>query len=133
MPDRQLDPYLAEFLPMKEGREPKSHQHIGYEFLYMISGELDIRHGEVVHHVEQGDAIYFDASTTHTYLCGGEAPGIAVIVTLQQPIGVSANGGSPRMLASGNGQARLRKSIPGSFAPAPDLGNGARGGAARAS
>ena len=27
VPDRQLDPYFAEFLPMKEGRVPRAHQH----------------------------------------------------------------------------------------------------------
>src|SRR6185503_20113282 len=63
VPDRQLDPYFAEFLPVVAGREPRSHQHFGCEFLYMLSGSLTIRHGEATYQVEQGDAIYFDAST----------------------------------------------------------------------
>lgn len=116
VPDRQLDPYFAEFLPMKPGREPKAHQHVGFEFLYLLSGELDLRHGETTHHVEQGDAIYFDASTTHTYLCQGDGPSTAVIVTLQQPLALSVNPG-PRVLSGVNSQTRLRRSVPGVFTP----------------
>src|ERR1700712_2503125 len=86
VPDRQLDPYFAEFLPLKAGREPKAHQHVGCEFLYLLSGALDVRHGEVVHRVEAGDAVYFDANTIHSYMCVGDTPATAVIVTLQQPV-----------------------------------------------
>jgi transcriptional regulator with XRE-family HTH domain len=86
VPDRQLDPYFAEFLPVKEGRVPRAHQHTGCEFLYLLSGTLDVRHGEVTHRVEAGDAIYFDANTVHSYLCTGKIPATAVIVTLQHPL-----------------------------------------------
>jgi transcriptional regulator with XRE-family HTH domain len=84
--DRQLDPYFAEFLPAQPGHEPRPHQHFGCEFLYVLSGNLTIHHGAQTHRVEQGDAIYFDASTTHSYECSGTTPATALIVTLQQPI-----------------------------------------------
>lgn len=132
VPDRQLDPYYAEFLPLKAGREPKSHQHLGYEFLYLLSGELDIRHGEAIHHVEQGDAIYFDASTTHCYLCKGEQSATAVIVTLQQPLALSATG-SPRTMASAHGQIRARNGIAASFAPSAETGASTKSPTARVS
>ena len=86
VPDRQLDPYFAEFLPHKADRELRSHQHLGAEFLYVLSGRLDVQHGDVTHHVEAGDAVYFDANTTHSYLCAGDEPATALIVTLQQPV-----------------------------------------------
>jgi transcriptional regulator with XRE-family HTH domain len=92
VPDRQLDPYFAEFLPAKSGQEPRAHQHFGCEFLYVLSGNLTIRHGANIHQVEQGDAIYFDASTTHSYECPGPAAANALIVTLQQPIALNGNG-----------------------------------------
>ena len=69
VPDRQLDPYFAEFLPAKPGREPHSHRHFGCEFLYLLSGSLVVRHGAAIHRVEPGDAIYFDAATSHSYQC----------------------------------------------------------------
>jgi len=92
VPDRQLDPYFAEFLPSRPGLEPRPHQHFGCEFLYVLSGSLTIHHGAQTHQVEQGDAIYFDASTTHSYECCGTAPANALIVTLQQPLHAGGNG-----------------------------------------
>ena len=85
VPDRQLDPYFAEFLPPKEGREPRAHQHPGCEFLYLLSGNLAVKHGEVTHHLEAGDAVYFDANTIHSYACESETSANVVIVTLQNP------------------------------------------------
>ncbi len=86
VPDRQLDPYFAEFLPGKAGRGSKAHQHTGCEFLYVLNGALDIVHGEVTHHMEAGDAVYFDANTVHSYACAGDTSASVVIVTLQQPV-----------------------------------------------
>jgi transcriptional regulator with XRE-family HTH domain len=104
VPDRQLDPYFAEFLPEKEGRSPRAHQHAGCEFLYLLSGTLDVRHGEVTHHIEAGDAIYFDANTIHSYVCIGKSPATAVIVTLQHPL--LQLGNSSRGINLGNGRVR---------------------------
>jgi transcriptional regulator with XRE-family HTH domain len=104
VPDRQLDPYFAEFLPIKEGRAPRAHQHAGCEFLYLLSGTLDVRHGETMHHVEAGDAIYFDANTIHSYVCSGKTPATAVIVTLQHPLVQVGNGS--RSVLPGNGKIR---------------------------
>ena len=92
VPDRQLDPYFAEFLPAKPGREPHSHRHFGCEFLYLLTGSLTVRHGAAVHRVEPGDAIYFDATTSHSYQSEGDAPATALIVTLQQPVHAGGNG-----------------------------------------
>jgi transcriptional regulator with XRE-family HTH domain len=94
VPDRQLDPYFAEFLPAKPGHEPRSHQHFGCEFLFVLSGSLTIRHGSASHQIEQSDAIYFDANTPHSYECPGPDPATALIVTLQQPA-PAANGARP--------------------------------------
>lgn len=95
VPDRQLDPYFAEFLPVRTGRAPRPHQHAGCEFLYILSGALEVRHGAGSHKLEAGDAVYFDANTIHSYVCCGEEPATAVIVTLQHPLMVS-RAGKPR-------------------------------------
>jgi mannose-6-phosphate isomerase-like protein (cupin superfamily) len=114
VPDRQLDPYFAEFLPVKEGRLPRAHQHTGCEFLYLLSGTLDVRHGEMTHRVEAGDAIYFDANTVHSYLCIGEKPSTAVIVTLQHPP-LMQLGTSSRSIQLGNSKVR---GVPAGVLPA---------------
>lgn len=84
VPDRQLDPYYAEFVPVKKGAEVRPHVHPGYEFLYLLQGELEIRHGDRTHALEAGDSVYFDAGTPHAYRCAGAAPAVALIVTMHQ-------------------------------------------------
>jgi transcriptional regulator with XRE-family HTH domain len=114
VPDRQLDPYFAEFLPEKEGRSPRAHQHVGCEFLYVLSGALAVRHGETVHHVEAGDAVYFDANTIHSYMCTGKTAATAVIVTLQHPLLMQLGSGARATNGAANGKVR---GIPGSMLP----------------
>jgi transcriptional regulator with XRE-family HTH domain len=84
VPDRHLDPYYAEFVPQKEPSETRPHVHPGYEFLFMLEGQLEIRHGDKQSIVEKGDAVYFDASTPHSYRCAGTIPAVALIVTMHQ-------------------------------------------------
>jgi transcriptional regulator with XRE-family HTH domain len=84
VPDRHMDPYFAEFIPLTREMEPKAHMHAGFEFLYMLDGDLEIRHGDQTSTLEAGDAVYFDASTPHSYQCAGKKPANAIIVTMHQ-------------------------------------------------
>jgi transcriptional regulator with XRE-family HTH domain len=84
VPDREMDPYFAEFQPLTKEMEPKAHIHAGFEFLYVLDGELELKHGEQACMLEEGDAVYFDASTPHSYQCAGMKPAGAIIVTMHQ-------------------------------------------------
>ena len=84
VPDRQMDPYFAEFVPLRKSQDVRPHVHAGYEFLYTLQGELEIRHADQVSVLEPGDAVYFDASTPHSYVCSGKTPAVALIVTMHQ-------------------------------------------------
>jgi len=115
VPDRLMDPYFAEFMPHKKGSDIRPHVHTGYEFLYVLQGELEIRHGDQVSIMDTGDAVYFDASTPHAYLSAGKSPAVALIVTMHQ-----APGPQPAM------QLRpLGTPIPGRAAPGNPLRTGA--------
>jgi transcriptional regulator with XRE-family HTH domain len=85
VPDRHMDPYFAEFIPSPGSSEPKAHMHQGFEFLYVLDGELELKHGEHQCTLETGDAVYFDAGTPHSYQCTGRKPAGAIIVTMHQP------------------------------------------------
>ena len=85
VPDRDMDPYFAEFQPLTEEMEPKAHMHPGYEFLYLLEGDLELHHGDQTCTLEAGDAVYFDASTPHSYQRAGKKPAGAIIVTMHQP------------------------------------------------
>jgi len=84
VPDRQLDPYYAEFLPVRKTQEIRPHVHPGFEFLYVLEGELEVRHADAVQVLNPGDGVYFDASTPHSYRCAGKESSIAIIVTMHQ-------------------------------------------------
>jgi mannose-6-phosphate isomerase-like protein (cupin superfamily) len=87
VPDRDMDPYFSEFLPLEKGQEAaKPHMHPGFEFLYLMEGELALRHGSQESLLAVGDAAYFDASTPHSYRCVSRKPAAAVIVTMHQPL-----------------------------------------------
>jgi len=86
VPDRHMDPYFAEFIPLGTNQEPKAHMHAGYEFLYVLDGELALQHGENRCTLEPGDAVYFDSSTPHSYICNGTKAATALIVTMHQPL-----------------------------------------------
>lgn len=85
VPDRSLDPYYAEFIPLKGTPDIRPHVHPGYEFLFVLEGSLEIKHGDKTNVVEAGDSVYFDASTPHSYRCAGKESAIALIVTMHQP------------------------------------------------
>jgi transcriptional regulator with XRE-family HTH domain len=86
VPDRHMDPYFAEFVPAAPSQESKPHMHPGYEFLYVLDGELGLQHGEHRATLGPGDAVYFDSSTAHSYSCAGPKPASALIVTMHQPL-----------------------------------------------
>ncbi len=96
--DRPMDPYFAEFIPLPDDVEPRSHMHAGFEFLYVLSGELTLRHGEQDARLGPGDAVYFDAATPHSYRCASAKPAEAVIVTMHQASADNLH--SPRPSAS---------------------------------
>ena len=84
VPDRHMDPYYAEFLPLPPQVEPRAHVHAGFEFLYVLTGQLGLLHGGQETMLEPGDAVYFDSSTAHSYRCVGGKPSEAIIVALHQ-------------------------------------------------
>ncbi len=94
VPDRLLDPYYAEFVPAKKSADVRPHVHPGYEFLYLLQGDLEIRHGDRVHAMSAGDSAYFDAGTAHAYRCSSASAAVALIVTMHQMIPHS--GSQPR-------------------------------------
>lgn len=92
VPDRSIDPYLAEFVPLKKGVEVRPHVHLGQEFLYVMEGALEVKHGEAAHTLEAGDCVYFDASTQHSYRCAGNDMATVLIVTMQHTPQMNGNG-----------------------------------------
>ncbi|MHB1744873.1 MAG: helix-turn-helix domain-containing protein [Acidobacteriaceae bacterium] len=126
VPDRTLDPYLAEFIPLKNGVEVRSHVHPGFEFLYVLSGEMEIRHGPQNHILSPGDSVYFDASTPHSYHCSGTEHARVIIVTQHQAAMAQPSMNLRQLGSSLDGAYRS-----GASAPQKKRGPGKRGPANR--
>lgn len=82
--DRALNSYFAEFEPVAL-QQWRLHEHPGVELLYVISGKLEMRIGQEVHHLGEGDAIYFDSSVPHGYRRTGSKRTTALVVTHGAP------------------------------------------------
>lgn len=98
VPDRHMDPYFAEFVPLPATHQAKAHMHPGYEFLYVLDGELDLQHGENRCTLGPGDAVYFDSATAHSYVCHGTKHASALIVTMHQPLPMQTTAGRAPVL-----------------------------------
>jgi quercetin dioxygenase-like cupin family protein/DNA-binding XRE family transcriptional regulator len=81
VPNRELNSYLADFEP-GDPDQGHPHEHSGIEFLYVLSGKLELRTAEARHELSQGDAAYFDSTVTHGYRRIGAKRTIALVVTL---------------------------------------------------
>ncbi|EKV32021.1 Transcriptional regulator, MerR family [Caenispirillum salinarum AK4] len=58
-----VEPYLITVTEMKEVNP--TFQHAGFEFLYLLEGAVDYRHGQKVYEMEPGDSLFFDAEAPH--------------------------------------------------------------------
>jgi transcriptional regulator with XRE-family HTH domain len=82
VPNRVLNSYLADFEP-GEAEHGRLHEHAGIEFLYVLSGKLELRIAEDKHQLVEGDAIYFDSIVPHGYRRIGAKLTTALVVTLE--------------------------------------------------
>lgn len=78
--DRRLNAYYAEFHPLAEDKV-RRHHHAGVELIYLLKGSLEVRIGKEEHTLEEGDAMYFDASVPHGYRRMGKQPCAAIVVS----------------------------------------------------
>ena len=79
-----ISPYVAEFLPATPKRQPRAHSHSGAELLYLLSGCMRLTHDGQAEMLEGGDAVFFHASTTHSYERVGDKDCKALIITMQE-------------------------------------------------
>jgi transcriptional regulator with XRE-family HTH domain len=82
VPNRALNSYLADFEP-GAAENGRLHEHAGIEFLYVLSGKLELRIAEDRHQLAEGDAVYFDSIALHGYRRIGAKRTTALVVTLE--------------------------------------------------
>jgi transcriptional regulator with XRE-family HTH domain len=82
VPNRALHSYFAEFEAVA-AEHRRLHEHPGIEFLYVLSGRLELRTAEDKHELAQSDAIYFDCTVPHGYRRIGSRRTTALVVALE--------------------------------------------------
>lgn len=79
----KIGSFLAHFKNVDDGKVPM-HSHAGVEFIYLMSGRLELHwHGET-HILEAGDSVYFDAGIDHGYRRLGKEETVGVVVTVPE-------------------------------------------------
>jgi transcriptional regulator with XRE-family HTH domain len=87
--DKLMSPFLVEIPPASAAGAIHS-QHEGEEFLFVLSGQLEVRIGSEVHRLAPGDAIYYDSALEHA-LRALEGSAVRVLACLAQPLRVRSD------------------------------------------
>jgi transcriptional regulator with XRE-family HTH domain len=79
---RHMEPFVIDIHPLSD-REIVLSAHEGEEFIYVLSGTVEISYGRETYMLEEGDSIYYDSIVSHNVHCkdGGDARILAVVYT----------------------------------------------------
>lgn len=84
--DKVMSPFHIE-IPPQGNREGEPLSHEGEEFLFILSGEVEIHFDQETHRLASGDAIYFDSRIRHSIRAVGSQPArmLACLVNVHRP------------------------------------------------
>ncbi|HET6486183.1 MAG TPA: XRE family transcriptional regulator [Spirochaetia bacterium] len=77
---RRMEPFLVDIHPLS-AQAPRLSSHEGEEFVYVLTGEIEISYGRDTYRLRTGDCIYYDSIVPHhVHSVGtGDARVLAVI------------------------------------------------------
>lgn len=79
--DRHMEPFIIDIYPQSE-EEVKLSRHEGEEFIYVLSGNVEIIYGQDKYELQPGDSIYYDSIVAHhVHSHEGKAKILAVVYT----------------------------------------------------
>ena len=62
---RHMEPFLIDIAPAQEGENFIPSTHEGEEFIFVLSGTVEINYGQTTYLLEEGDSIYYDSIVSH--------------------------------------------------------------------
>jgi transcriptional regulator with XRE-family HTH domain len=75
---KHMDPFV---ISLSGGEVESLSSHEGEEFIYVLSGGVEVAYGKDVHALAQGDSIYYDSIVPHQVRCvGSECAQILAVV-----------------------------------------------------
>lgn len=70
---RHMEPFIVEINPSVDSDFVQS-SHEGEEFIYVLSGNIEIRYGKNVYTLSEGDSIYYDSVVDHHVHSADDSP-----------------------------------------------------------
>ena len=80
---RHMEPFIIDVQPNKD-KEFKLSAHEGEEFIYVMSGELEIAYGKDNYILHEGDSIYYDSIVKH-HVHGSADTGAKILAVVYIP------------------------------------------------
>ncbi len=80
---RHMEPFIIDVQPNKD-KEFKLSAHEGEEFIYVMSGELEIAYGKDKYILHEGDSIYYDSIVKH-HVHGSANTGAKILAVVYIP------------------------------------------------
>ena len=77
--DRHMEPFLIDVQPRADREAPLS-SHEGEEFIYVLSGQIEINYGQTTYELEIGDSIYYDSIVPHDVHAKGDMARVLAVV-----------------------------------------------------
>ncbi len=70
---RHMEPFIIDIQPVSPPYTGQS-SHEGEEFIYVLSGKIEITYGKANYQLAEGDSIYYDSVVDHHVHAAGDAP-----------------------------------------------------------
>jgi len=70
---RHMEPFIVEINPASDSDFVQS-SHEGEEFIYVLSGNIEIRYGKNIYTLSEGDSIYYDSVVDHHVHSADDSP-----------------------------------------------------------
>ena len=82
--DRHMEPFIVDIEPTQETQFALS-SHEGEEFIYVMSGQVEICHGKSTYVIQEGDSIYYDSIVPH-HVHGLQGQAARILAVVYTPI-----------------------------------------------
>lgn len=82
---RHMEPFIIDIEPVKEGADFVLSTHEGEEFIFCLSGVVEINYGKNMYILEEGDSIYYDSIVAH-HVHAADGSGAKILAVVYTPI-----------------------------------------------